>query len=85
MQIKILNQGGGGGGTHLRDHRFRLLIAHRDFVNLVLVTEVTHHLIWGIKHLTQVREEPKASTEIIIQSKGEQGLHLSSRASPTQA
>lgn len=67
MQIKSL----GGGGTHLCDHFFCLLGAHRDIVNLVLVTEVTHHLIRGIKHLTQVCEESKASKEIVMQRKAE--------------
>lgn len=31
-------------------------------MHLVLLTEVTHHLIRRVKHLTQVGEEPKMST-----------------------
>lgn len=68
MQIKNL-----GGGTHLCDHCFCLLGAHGDIVNLVLLTEVTHHLIRGIKHLTQACEEPKASKEMLMSRKGERG------------
>lgn len=41
------------------DHGFSLLVAHRDVVHLVLLTEVAHHLVGGLKGLTEVREEPE--------------------------
>lgn len=42
------------------NHGFSLLVAHGDVVHLVLLTEVAHHLVGGIKHFTEVGEEPKA-------------------------
>lgn len=51
-----------GTKTYRSNHGFRLLIAHRHIMHLVLLTEVTHHLIRRVKHLTQVGEEPKMST-----------------------
>lgn len=42
------------------NHGFGLLVAHGDFVHLVLLAEVAHHLVGGIKHFTEVGEKPKA-------------------------
>lgn len=42
------------------NHGFSALSAHGDVVHLVLLAEVAHHLVGGIKHFTEVGEEPKA-------------------------
>lgn len=41
------------------NHGFGSLIAHWHVMHPVLVTEVTHDLIGGVKHLSEVGEEPK--------------------------
>jgi len=40
-----------GRRTYRFHHGFSLVIAHRNIMHLVLVTEVTHHLIGGVEHL----------------------------------
>lgn len=42
------------------NHGFCLIVAYGDVVDLVLLTEVGHHLVRGIKHLTEVAEESEA-------------------------
>lgn len=44
--------------TNHLNHVLSLLRPHRYVINSVLMTQVTHHLVWGIKQLSQVGEEP---------------------------
>lgn len=50
---------GVGRGTYRFNHGFGFLVAHRDIMHPVLVTEVTHHLLRSVKHLTEVGEKPE--------------------------
>lgn len=50
-------------GTYRFNQGFGLVIAHRHIMHPVLKTEVTHHLFRSIKHLPEVREEPKTTAE----------------------
>lgn len=50
--------------TYRFDHSFGCFVAHWHIVHLVLVTQVTHHVIRGVKHLPKVREKAETPANV---------------------